>query len=112
MNKRELSLMLLVLIGLILTGFTLVDRSTYDCTQPLFSNQSSCSIVKGSCVKIHSSAGFVGLWSSLKSFVVEDEKKSFTLKCLPGCSIKIETSTNHSHNLDSSDYPNNNVVRK
>lgn len=109
MNKRELSLSLLVVVGLILTGSTFINRSTYDCVQPLFSSKSSCSLFSGSCISTHANAGFDGLWNNFKSIVIEKDKSGVTLRCAPNCSIRIDGNVEHQHNLDSAGYPKSNA---
>lgn len=104
MNKRELSLTLLVVVGLVFTGFTFVNRTTYDCVQPMFSIQSSCSLFGGSCISTHSTAGFNGLWDNFKSIIIEKDESGVTLRCSPNCSIRIDGKTLHYHNLDSASY--------
>jgi len=63
MNRRELSLSVLVVVGLFLTSATLLRPKVYDCNQPLFSSASSCSVTGGSCINPHNRAGIAGLWS-------------------------------------------------
>lgn len=63
MNKREFSLSLLVIIGLVFTASILKGEDAYDCRQDMFSTVSTCSLDGGACIKMHERAGITGLWS-------------------------------------------------
>lgn len=63
MNKRELTLSILILFGFFATATALRSESSYDCRQALFSSSSSCSIDGSSCIKKHEKASISGLWS-------------------------------------------------
>jgi hypothetical protein len=63
MNKKELSLSILILFGFFATATVLRSESSYDCQQALFSSSSSCSIDGSSCIKTHEKASIFGLWN-------------------------------------------------
>ena len=63
MSKRELSLSILVIIGLVFTASMLKGEDAYDCRQDLFSTVSTCSLDGGTCIRTQERAGITGLWS-------------------------------------------------
>lgn len=63
MSKRELSLSILVIVGLFFTAIVLKGEDAYDCRQEMFSTVSTCSLAGGTCIKTQERAGITGLWS-------------------------------------------------
>lgn len=105
MNQRELLLILIIVVGILFTASSLTREKCFDCTQPLFSKSSSCSINGGSCINGQTKAGFTGLWDYFTGFQLTEDEDSYTLSCSPNCYIKFDKkkenkkdSVSHSHN--------------
>lgn len=62
MRRNELLLTMMVALGVVLTAYTLYRQEPFDCTQPLFSENSSCSAQGSTCVALPDKNGLSGLW--------------------------------------------------
>jgi len=91
MNSKEVIFAILVVGGLLLTGNVFLKQNSFDCYQPLFSDQSSCSLENGSCIKMQVKSGAFGLWDQLKSLVIENTDERIRIQCAPNCYIDIES---------------------
>jgi len=89
MNKRELILAFLVTASLIFTIDFLSRDMLFDCTQPLFSNSSSCSLAGGACVNRQIKGGFTGLFSHFTNSAshTENEKSGCKSKTTKTASV-------------------------
>jgi len=104
MNSKEIIFAILVVGGLLLTGNAFLKQSSFDCYQVLFSDQSSCSLENGSCIKIQVKSGAFGLGDQLKSLVFENTDGEIRIQCAPDCNIYLD-----SKDLTKSDTVNQNL---
>ena len=91
MNSKEVIFSILVVGGLLFTGNAFLKQSSFDCYQPLFSNQSSCSLEGGSCINLQFKSGAFGLWDQFKNLVFENTDEGIRIKCAPDCYIDIDS---------------------
>ncbi|HAA13959.1 MAG TPA: hypothetical protein DCE41_20640 [Cytophagales bacterium] len=80
MRRNEILLLGMVALGLVFTAFTLYQQEPFDCTQPLFSETSSCSVAGTACVALPDKYGLSGLWDFV---LVADGKKKKGSACAP-----------------------------
>jgi len=69
-----------------ISSFT--EDNSFDCTQPLFSTTSSCSLIGADCINKQTKAGLTGLWDQMTKIVLEEDEDGFTLRCNPDCFIR------------------------
>ena len=91
MNSKEVIFSALVVVGLLFTGSTFFKKNSFDCYQTMFSNQSSCSLEGGSCIKIQAKAGAFGLWDQFKNLIIENTEQGIRIQCAPNCYIDIDS---------------------
>ena len=87
-NRNEIILAGLVTLGFIITISSFADHNSFDCTQPLFSSTSSCSINGTECINKQTKAGLTGLLDQMTRIVLEEDEDGFTLSCSPDCFIR------------------------
>jgi len=103
MNKKEFFLTVLILLGLVLSIASFSKQQSFDCTQPLFSTVSSCSVLGGSCVNMQARAGIFGLWDHFTGFVIEQDEDGVTISCSQDCFIKFNNGS-RMHKKDSANH--------
>ena len=91
MNTREMVFSIVVVAGLLTTGNVFLRQNSFDCYQPLFSNQSSCSLNGGSCIKLQAKAGVFGLWDQFRNLIIENTEEGIRIQCAPNCYIDIDS---------------------
>ena len=103
MRRNELLLTGLMALGIALTAFTLYQQEPFDCTQPLFSEHSSCSTQGSTCVALPDKNGMSGLWDYIMVVNSPTKQKGEAADCTTPTPCK--TPTTDVFNTDSATEP-------